>query len=215
MRDLALRLMAMRCLDGVELVHRDTYPDIKSPYYGASGPDWFSYRSARYKQEIVRNAVDLEDPLVVRFLNATDDDKRIAFLMRFGLPGDIIQVASAEPRNFIIGEQKVLRALLDRAGSGDAAEANKAANKSLRRIRDRLSLEPGGRMVWTTENLISFMYMEIVIAAQNGARLGSCQRCGDLFLTGTLTKRRSTAKYCRDFCRVGAHRANKLKLKAG
>jgi|SRR6516162_787857 hypothetical protein len=213
MRGLALRLKATRCPDGVDLVRRDRFPDLRCGY-GRSGPDWFSYRSER-RESFMREAVDLEDPLVVRFLNATDDDKRIAFLMRFGLPGDIIQVASAEPRNFIIGEQKVLRALLDRAGSGDAAEANKAANKSLRRIRDRLSLEPGGRMVWTTENLISFMYMEIVIAAQNGARLGSCQRCGDLFLTGTLTKRRSTAKYCRDFCRVGAHRANKLKLKGG
>lgn len=213
MREFGLRLVGPRCPDGVELVHRDRSPDFECRY-GRTGRDWFSYQSRR-RERVIREAVDLEDALVIRFVNATDDNKRIAFLSRFGLPGGILPHWSCEPRNWILGEQRVLRTLLDRAGSGDAAEANKAANKSLRRIRDRLSLEPGGRMVWTTENLISFMYMEIVIAAQNGARLGSCQRCGDLFLTGTLTKRRSTAKYCRDFCRVGAHRANKLKLKGG
>jgi hypothetical protein len=221
MRDLALRLMGMRCLDGVELVHRDTYPDIKSPYYGASGPDWFSYRSARYKQEIVRNAVDLEDPLVVRFINAIDDDKRIAFLSRFGLPENLIRIAGigpsgTEPRNLILGRQRILRRLLEDAGSGDATCAIKAANESLRHAgAHRLSLEPGGRMVSTTRNLMDFMYMEIAIVAANGARLATCKRCRDFFLTGALTKRRSTAKYCRDLCRVGAHRANKRNRKGG
>jgi hypothetical protein len=209
----ALRLKAIRCPDGVELVHRDRFPGWE-----------YRYRSER-RESVTRDAVDLEDALVVRFVNATDDDKRIAFLSRFSLPHEIL-LGSYEPRNFILGEQRELRALLDRAGSGDAVEAIEAANKCLRRAikaankcqrrtADRLSLEPGGRMVWTTNSLMSFMYMEIVIAAQNGVRLASCKRCSDLFLTGALTKRRSTATYCRDRCRVGAHRANKLNCTGG
>src|SRR6516225_5765787 len=105
MRGLALRLMNMRCRDGVELVHRDPYPDLRSPY-GASGPDWFSYRSDRCKEEIIRKAVDLEDALVVRFINATDDEKRIAFLWRFGLPDVLFGIdgspSATEPRNFVL-----------------------------------------------------------------------------------------------------------------
>jgi len=204
MREFGLRLVGPRCPDGVELVHRDRSPDFECRY-GRTGRDWFSYQSRR-RERVIREAVDLEDALVIRFVNATDDNKRIAFLSRFGLPGGILPHWSCEPRNWILGEQRVLRTLLDRAGSGDAAEAIKAANKSLRRT-GRLSLEPGGRIVWTTESLMSFMYVETVIAAQNGARLASCKRCDDLFLTGALTKRRSTATYCRDRCRVGAHRA--------
>jgi hypothetical protein len=217
MRELALGLKSIRCPDGVELVHRDRLPDWKCT--PRTEPDWFSYRSER-RESVTREAVDLEDALVVRFVNATDDGKRITFLSRFGLPRDILPLEPFEPRNFeprylILSEQRGLRALLDRAGRGDAVEAIKAANKCLQRTSDRLSLEPGGRMVWTTESLMSFMFMEIVIAAQNGVCLASCKRCGDLFLTGTLTKRRSTAKYCRDLCRVGAHRANKLNCTGG
>jgi putative ABC transport system substrate-binding protein len=70
-------------------------------------------------------------------------------------------------------------------------------------------------MILTTDSLLSFMHMEVAVAAANGARLTSCKRCGDVFLTGKLTKRRSTAKYCSDRCRIGAHRANGPNRKGG
>jgi hypothetical protein len=58
-------------------------------------------------------------------------------------------------------------------------------------------------------SLMDFMYMEIVTAADNGARLGSCKRCGSLFLYGKGTKRRKTAKWCGGACKVGAWRSSK------
>jgi hypothetical protein len=167
----------------------------------------------------IRDAVDLEDALAVRFVNATDDDKLIDFFKRFGLPEHLVRYAKiggGEPRNIVLGRQRVLRHLLQDAGGGDAARAVKAANDALRHARsDRLSLEPGGRMVRTTQSLMDFMYMEVAETAANGARLASCKRCGNVFLYGRGTKRRSTAKYCSDRCRVGTHRANKLNRKGG
>lgn len=213
MREFRLRLVAPRCRDGVKLVRYETYPEIEAIGYGPSGPDWFVYCTDRMQQDaIIRDAVDLEDALVVRFFNATDDLKLMAFLSQFGLPEHYFKyvgIGGGEPRNIVLGRQRVLRRLLEDAGSGDAARALKAGNTSLHRVgRDRPSLEPGGRIVRTTQNLMDFMYMEVAAAAAIGAHLTSCKRCGDLFLTGTLTNRRSTAMYCRDLCRVRAHRAN-------
>jgi hypothetical protein len=214
MREFRLRLVAPLCPDGVKLVHLETYPDVIAFGYGPSGPDWFVYCSDRMQQRTtIRDVVDLEDALVVRFVNATDDVKLIRFLSRFGLPEDLFRyvgIGGGEPRNIVLGRQRVLRGLLEDAGSGDAARALKAGNTSLHRVgRDDPSLEPGGRMVRTMQNLMDFMYMEVAAAAAIGVRLASCKRCGDLFLTGPLTTRRATATYCGDRCRVGAHRAKR------
>ena len=85
MRDFILRVTAERCLDGVEVVRCDTKPGLLKSRYGSSGAVWFSYRSNRCQRES-RDVSGLEDTLVIRFINATDDNKRIAFLSRFGLP---------------------------------------------------------------------------------------------------------------------------------
>src|SRR5262249_8498517 len=150
----------------------------------------FSCKSDRYRHEIIRDAIDLEDALVCRFVNANTDEKRIAFLSRFGLP---TQAFPSEPRNFILGEQRLLRRLLERACSGDSGQAIKAANESLRHGHAgaglTLSLDPQGRLVHTWESPMSFMHMEIAVAARIGARLGSCKRCHNLFLYGRGTKR--------------------------
>jgi hypothetical protein len=111
-----------------------------------------------------------------------------------------------EPQEFILGRQKELRRLLDRAGSGDAATAIKAANESLYAVSVRPSMAPDGRMVLVANDLMHFMHMEIAMIAASGAHLATCENCGDVFLTGPLTTRRSTARYCKDRCRVNAHR---------
>jgi len=96
------------------------------------------------------------------------------------------------------------------------AFARKAANWALRRaLPGTVSLEAGGRMVWTMRSPMDFMYMEIVAAADNGARLGSCKRCGNVFLYGKGTKRRKTAKWCGATCRQGGFRATQSKRKGG
>src|SRR5436189_2001516 len=84
MRDLMLRLDTKRCLDGVELIRLDNPPEIQGRYRKV-GPIWFFWRSDRYER-VEQEAPNLENPLVVRFVNADDDDKRIKFLSMFGLP---------------------------------------------------------------------------------------------------------------------------------
>src|SRR5215469_18014282 len=85
MRNIALRLEAERCVDGVEIVRLRKPSGIKSPFYGAAGLIWISCRSDRF-EPFIREAINLEDALVVRFVNAEDDGKLIDFLRRFGLP---------------------------------------------------------------------------------------------------------------------------------
>jgi hypothetical protein len=204
MRNLALRLEAQRCIDGAEIGHRPEPPDWSLLIYGAAGPLWFAHRSDRC-EPFIREAVNLEDTLVVRFVNADDDNKRIDFISRFGLPE-----ACRVPCDWVLDAQQQLRDLLCDAGSGDVGRAVNAAKVSLHLASDnRFSLRSDGRVAVTVGSLMSFMRLETAMVVENDARVASCKRCGDLFLYGHGTKRRSTATYCRDICRVGAHRANK------
>jgi len=237
MRGLVLLLDAERCADGVELIRLDDASGIQTRY-GKAGAMWFSWRSDR-SDRVEQEAVDLENPLVIRFVNANDDDRRITFLSTFGLPeGFLLGVPGtkkriitrflsssalpeefllgapgvglpAEPRDFILGEQRELRRLLEDAGSGDAARMDKAASRALRSVRDSGPSRLHGRTALTAQTLTDFMRFEINAVVENGARLARCKRCDNFFLYGKGTKRRSTATYCRDLCRVGAYRANK------
>jgi hypothetical protein len=216
MRNLVLQLETRRCLDGVELVRLDNAPEIGAPLYGAAGPDWFSWRSDRHERAVIRSAVDLANPLVVRFVNADDDEKRVDFLSLNGLSDAGVMPAvladagrEAEPRNFVLGAQRELRRLLLDAGSGDATRAAKAAKRSLHTVGvgDRFSVQSDGRVALTVMSLVNFMRIEIATVQENGARAALCKRCGDVFLYGKATNRRSTATYCGVLCRVNAHRA--------
>jgi hypothetical protein len=241
MRDLVLRLEAERCIDGVKRVQIDDPPAVRTRY-GNAGPIWFFWRSDHY-EPVIQEAVDLENPLVVRFVNADDDDKRIKFLSRFGLPEGFLLSAPGskraqvcgrffsaidlpegfllggpgvslpfESRDFILGEQRELRHLLEDAGSGDVARMDKAASRALRFVGG--DSEPSrryGRTAFTVRTLSAFMYFEINAVVENGARVARCKWCDNFFLYGKGTKGRSTAIYCRDVCRVDAYRANKRK----
>jgi hypothetical protein len=216
MRDLILRLDAERCADGVELVRLDNPPAVGSPQHGEAGPVWFSWRSNRHKR-VVREAVDLADPLVVRFVNADDDDERVKFISLFGLPMGVLHGPSdtglpAEPREFVLGEQRELRRLLQDAGSGDLVRADRAASRALYPVRVDMRLSRShGRTAFTVQTLTAFMRMEIAAIVENGAYVGSCKCCGDFFVYGKGTRQRNTRTYCNDHCRVGADRARKHK----
>jgi hypothetical protein len=210
--NLVLRLDARWCADGVEMIRLDDPPVVRAPRFGKAEAVWFICRSDRYRREIIRETIDLmDDPLVLRFVNAGDDDKLTVFLSRFGLPGGFIIGAPrpAEPRNFVLGRQRELRRLLLDAGSGDVATATKAANRALRLSgRGDLSLRPDGRMALTVETLVDFMSIEVAMVAAYGTRVRSCERCGKLLLYGRRAGGRSTVKFCSDRCRLSVWRAN-------
>jgi hypothetical protein len=62
------------------------------------------------------------------------------------------------------------------------------------------------RLVLAAESLFDYMTMECAFVAMVGARMAACKNCGDLYLTGPLTGRRSHSLYCSDKCRVAAMR---------
>src|SRR3569833_1145357 len=67
------------------------------------------------------------------------------------------------------------------------------------------------RMVLKARSLMDTMLMECMAVAEHGARFAKCENCGDVFLTGPLTWRRSHARFCSDKCRVAAMRARNAK----
>jgi hypothetical protein len=234
MRDLIFRLDAERCTDGVERIRRDGLPGVKGRSYGKV---WFSWRSDRHAP-VVRQATDLRDPLVTGFLNASNGDKLVKFLSAFGLPNGFLLSISrgskkhfrsfslealpkglvlgasgvgfpAEPQNFVRAMQRGLRHLLEDAASGNAARKDKAAQRALHFVSESSASAVDGRLALTAPTLIAFMHFEVYMTVENGAYIGRCKRCGDLFLYGKGTKRRNTATYCSGRCRTSAHRATK------
>lgn len=184
------------------------------------------YRTER-RERVVREFSKLESPVVVRFINATDDAKLFAFLEMWGLPSprpdryDPRQPHQGIPPNFeslphIAEGQRIFRRLLKMVGSGDATKATAAVNRLTFSVRPMLENSKGKpRQVLSADNLLNFMQMEIWMVAVSGARFAECEWCGDGFLTGKFTAGRSTAKYCRDKCRVYANRDKQRKAKGG
>jgi hypothetical protein len=198
-----------RCPDGVELVdygRKDTEPGatLLTGEAGKHGK-WFRYRS-RERASVRYEVTDLENPISMHFLNARDDEARLAFLSRFGMRLD----EAEEERKIFVERQKALYRLFEGwndDGASSVADINKMIGGiSLTPSFDLLGPQRQRRMFLRPRNLWQFMCMEVAIAAANDARLATCEHCGKVFLTGPLTGRRSHAKYCSDRCRVAAMR---------
>ena len=185
----------------------------------------FRARSAR-RQPIRLEFQNLENPVVVEFVNAREDSELAQFFSKFGwdssdglghqgwLSGSS-GVSNYGPRlEFVLTSQKEFRNWLGSLGGASALDALRAISSSYGYAG--IQLEPefdlsgeGGtpRMLLKCSSLTNFMKMETAMAAMHGAKLATCERCGAVFLTGPLTGRRSHAKYCSDRCRVAAMRA--------
>ena len=186
-----------RCPDGVELAVADSSdPSVQI----------FRFRSERRRQGRL-TVTNLENPLVVRFLNAHDDNHKLAFFGEYGLP-----IGTGTTPESVRLIQKRLRLLLDAAGSGDAIRARGVLDRSLVAARLKPTVEIAEpethrlALMVQPDGLFGLMQMEAAMVAINGARLATCRHCKDVFLTGPLTGRRSHAQYCSDRCRVAAMR---------
>lgn len=206
---LALALEWSRCPDGVEiyeitpdegnsLLTRLASQAIKGPRY--------RYRSDR-RVPAVYDAVNLENPIVLHFINTQTDDERRAFFDRFGMG-----TREGEQSVDDVGTWHGYLAASATLALGGVADVRAS---TVNNLVGRVSLTPsfdysgeGGqsRMVMHPKSLNQFMCMEIAVAATNGVSMRMCDHCGKLFFTGPLTGRRSTAKFCSDRCRVAAMR---------
>jgi hypothetical protein len=113
------------------------------------------------------------------------------------------------PVQWMLDEQRTLSITLMLLESGDPAELMKRLNSwaagctfGLRRADDG-SLAP----ILIPGSLIQAIWLQLALYAASGAKLLSCDRCGKPFQVGTGTKRRSTAKYCSNACKVAAYKA--------
>ena len=177
------------------------------------------YRTAK-RQPLVRDFSNLENPIVIRFINADTEEKLFAFLKVFGLPSPKPErykesQANVETRAHIVEGQRIFRRLLEMAGSGEVTKAAKAVNTLSITARPMVENSRGKpRPILSADKLLSFMQMEVWMVAVSGARIGRCEYCGDVFLTGKLTENRATRIYCSDKHRVAGNRA-KAKNKKG
>jgi len=201
-----LFLESDRCPDGFELA-----PDKHGLLH---------FRPRTERTEPLRLEMqNLENPVVVEFINAREDADRIKFFAKYGslwpfrLPstGRIIEMPLFH--DDVPKFQERRRKLLAFA-SGSPVEALQAINEAVEQYGD-LKLAPkfdlageGGapRMLLKCDNLGTFMTMEVAMIATSGAKLATCKQCGKIFLTGPLTWRRAHAQYCSDRCRVAAMR---------
>jgi hypothetical protein len=238
-----LTIELKRCVDGVELVEMempqaleslsvDLRRSAKIEMKATQPPPEMVFRCRTDRHEpCVRTIEDLESPVVVAFVNATDDKKRQLFFGQFGLGTETDKLVwnrgpyrthkatvGVLSRADTVEHQAQCKELLRIAGGDDRAAAQAAVNSAiggigatgLNGLTPVLHLaDPRGasRLLLKSDSLLGFMRMEIAMVVANGARSAECEKCNTMFITGPLTGRRSHARFCSDRCRVAAMRA--------
>jgi hypothetical protein len=214
-----------RCPDGVELVdlpevlgkpltwgHQPTglmvSGDVLTEYQPAG--KIFRYRTERREPKTIM-IENLEDPVVIRFVNASDEKRRIQFFDRFGL---LCGRLGDDPYDDILQKQTAFRTHLKATSAYEPDSSMLMVNTAIE--HNRFSLRPTfhlagprgkPRLLLRGERLFGFMIMEMAMIVAHGARVSECENCSTIFLTGPLTGHRSSARFCTDRCRMAAMRA--------
>jgi len=193
-----------RCPDGVELVK-------------PSEVLLFRYRTERRDFDR-REFLNLENPVFLDFINATDHEHLREFFDRFGLMFPYLRTAPGIiPLDDALSYQSEFREYLQLTEGDDRGAAMAALNEglsdhpdfNLRPLMHLAGSQAKPRLILHSTSMFSFMLMEVAMAVAHDARLATCERCSTSFLTGPLTGRRAHAVYCSDRCRVAAMRARK------
>jgi hypothetical protein len=212
-----------RAIDGVELVElppvqhdSDVIQTLAGGFVSSFAPPSphpppLIFRHRTDRTEKARLEFNPEKPVVVDFLNATDDERRCRFFEKFGFTVPGSQVFREE----VLSNQEQLRHLLETTNIGSAAVAVKTANDVIAAYRGSELLpiwhQAGKRgsphLILQSKSLLAHMLMETANVIAYGARLAACERCGAAFLTGKMTGRRSHSVYCSGRCRMAAMRA--------
>jgi hypothetical protein len=169
----------------------------------------FRYRTERREPKTI-TIENLEDPVVIRFANASDEKRRIQFFERFGLLSGRL---GDDPYDAILDKQTALRTHLKATSEFESASSMLMVNTAIQ--HNRFSLRPTfhlagprgkPRLLLKGEDLFGLMIMEMAMIVAHGARVSACENCSTIFLTGPLTGHRSSARFCSDRCRMAAMR---------
>jgi hypothetical protein len=112
-----------------------------------------------------------------------------------------------DPVDWVLEQQQILRTTINELEADDPFQLLaqlKWGDCSTCRLTLR---EMGsGQFVPTLipQSLGHAMYIQLALNVASGAKLWSCEHCKIRFFVGTGTKRRNTAKYCSNACRVAA-----------
>jgi hypothetical protein len=184
-----------RCLDGLTIVN-----------------GYFRPLSER-REPVHLITADLDDPVVLRLLNARDD--LLPFMARYSA-GEAHTPREIYGREFnvhvgtIASWQRIFRDRLTGISGADQVEALISLSQPPMSHEVSFHLQDGKpRILIRCERFFDFLRMEAATIAVEGAKLVACGRCGDYFLTGPGTSRRTDAQFCSDKCRVAAMRARK------
>jgi hypothetical protein len=165
----------------------------------------FRFRSAQ-REPLQLEINNLENPIVVDFVNAGDDEARAEFFEKFGLWlwGNFV-VETGVPQSQVLGHQDLFRGFLTKPLSSEDVE-KLSYDMSLRPVLTAAKKRGPPRLRLACGTLNDLMTMEIAMITTNGVHTTHCQHCHTMFVTGPLTWRRSHAKFCSDRCRVAAMR---------
>jgi hypothetical protein len=211
---LGLVLETARCCDGVDLHHLEERIPPPNHTLAAGGifsaHDVFRYRTDRC-EPLRLEIKSLENPLVVAFMNARDDHGRAEFLSKYGMLFPENEILHSE----VLRSQDSFAGLLARIHHRKPAVAVATVNQAMA-AHPSFNLKPTLQIVGKAPQLmlgcatlVFFMLMEVAMIATYGVHAAHCQHCHTMFVTGTLTGRRSSAKFCGDRCRMAAMRARR------
>jgi hypothetical protein len=111
--------------------------------------------------------------------------------------------------DWMLKEQETLRHTLRLLDSGDPTELVERLERGRAGGALRLWQAKDGSLspYLVPGSLVQAMWLQLALHAASAAKLLSCERCGSPFRVGGGTKRRSTAKYCSNACKVAAYKA--------
>ena len=191
-------------------------PELEAALYGPH---------VRYKtleREAFRKPLDLlEKPLVETFVNCDTRPKLINFMSKYGIPawgGKYRDEADNSLALIEMFRDAVSRVLGQYAG-GEVAKASAV----LRADRDFADLRPVLSFPRDTTTpvltfkvfaMLPFMCLEIGSIIAGGTTVKTCLNCGQVFVVGPSTNRRTTAHYCSNRCRVAHQRKRTIEREA-
>src|SRR5688572_24780274 len=135
-------------------------------------PSGMVFRCKSERRHPIKLTADLSDPLILRFINASDDVARAEFLAQHGF----FYHREEWERDDLQREQGALTTLLTMAGSGSPDLAQLYINENLRPALFQPQLD-GNRLHFRVRSLFALLLREIILVAENDARFTRCERC--------------------------------------
>jgi hypothetical protein len=167
------------------------------------------YRSAARKS-FERKLNPIEEPLLEKFINCLTDEQLVDFMSEYAIP-DWGRQLPTMPLELVTGFRDALRALVMIYRNGDIEKAAELLSRErhFADLRPVLSVPRGSATAsWAFKvfSLCPFLCLEAGSIFAGGATIMTCLNCGNLFVAGPSTGRRTTSFYCRNRCRVAHQR---------